>query len=106
MQRVADHKGQGLYPFEVLKIAYEVYPEAASSATQHKGRDRKPRLLSPSWEGCHEKYRGDTFTFIVQKIVRCMADQRLARGLPPADTAENADEYDGLLDPDDRTCGY
>jgi DNA-directed RNA polymerase III subunit RPC1 len=52
------------------------------------------------WDYIHAKFREDTFKFIVTKIVKAMADQRLARGLPPAEDAEDAENYS--LDASDR----
>ena len=62
----------------------------------------KVQLLE-GWEGCHDKFRENTYNFIVGKIVRAMADQRLARGVPPAETPEEAEEYD--LDSTDGGLG-
>jgi DNA-directed RNA polymerase III subunit RPC1 len=61
---------------------------------------RAPIELLPGWEGCHEKYRENTFGFIKNKIVKAMSDQRLRRGVPPGDSAEEAEEYS--LDASDR----
>lgn len=38
----------------------------------------------------------------MDKIVKQMVDQRLARGLPDADDVEMAEEYEALLNSDDR----
>lgn len=38
----------------------------------------------------------------MDKIVKQMVDQRLARGLPDADDEEMAEEYEALLYSDDR----
>lgn len=46
------------------------------------------------WEGCHRKYREDTYVFIEKHIVATMADQRHRYGLPAADDEKDADEYD------------
>ena len=40
------------------------------------------------------KYREVTFNFIMDKIVKPMAAQRLARGLPPGESVEEEEEYD------------
>jgi len=94
LQRIADRSGRALYPHEVKHIAYDVYPEAAPiPKRRRKGPQVGPRTLSAEWEGCHEKYREDTFTFIIDKIVKTMSAQRLARGLPPAENPEEKDEY-------------
>jgi len=101
LQRIADRRGKSLYPFEVLAIAYDIYPEAAPVPKRRRRPDVKPRKLSPVWEGCHEKYREDTYMFILDKIVKIMSAQRLSRGLPPAETPEDVAEYGDLLNPDD-----
>ncbi|RSH95176.1 hypothetical protein EHS25_000262 [Saitozyma podzolica] len=109
--RTSDRSGRPLYPYEVLQIAQQIYPESLPAEVIEdvapKGRGRKAKkpaqaarpTLLPGWEGCHEKYRENTYNFIIKSIVKAMADQRLARGLPPADTMEEADEYQELLDP-------
>ncbi len=102
-QRISDRTGRALLPFEVLKFAYEVYPEAAlTKRSPRRGQDQKPNIISPDWIGCHEKYRENTFSFIQQKIAKSMAAQRLAHGLPPADTPEMAAEYAHMLHGLDR----
>lgn len=58
--------------------------------------------LLPGWEGCHLKYRENTFKFIKKQIVDVMASQRMARGLPPADSQAEAEEYQDQLDPGQR----
>jgi hypothetical protein len=58
--------------------------------------------VPPSWIDCHLKYRQNTRDFILKQIVQPMVDQRTARGLPPADTAYNMEEYEDLLMSDDR----
>jgi len=56
--------------------------------------------MLPGWSALHSKFRQDTYTFIETKIVKAMADQRLARGLPPAEDAQDAENYS--LDSADR----
>ena len=86
----------------MLKLAYGIYPEASLPPTRgRRGPPVGPRILSPDWEGCHEKFREDTYTFILEKIVKVMSAQRLARGLPPAEASEDAEEYGDQLNPDD-----
>jgi DNA-directed RNA polymerase III subunit RPC1 len=53
----------------------------------------KPPPMLEGWDVLHGKFREDTFKFIVSKIVKAMADQRLARGLPPAEDAQDAENY-------------
>lgn len=62
----------------------------------------KPPPMLEGWEIIHHKFRFDTFSFIVAKIVKAMADQRLARGLPPAEDAQDAENYS--LDSTDCEC--
>lgn len=92
----------------MLDIAYEMYPEAAPALKiRRKVNYRKPipqpKTISSDWEGCHQKYRENTYNFIHDKIVTSMSEQRLARSLPPADTLENVSEYGNLFNPDDGT---
>jgi hypothetical protein len=61
----------------------------------------KPPPRLEGWDVIHGKFREDTFNFIVAKIVKAMADQRLARGLPPAEDAQDAENY--ALDSEDCT---
>jgi len=77
-----------------------------------KGR-KKPVKVAPAsppqppiemlegWAALHSKFREDTYNFIETKIVKAMADQRLRRGLPPAEDAQDAENYS--LDASDRT---
>jgi DNA-directed RNA polymerase III subunit RPC1 len=112
-----------------MALAQRIYPESVPPQTEDeyeeeeeeempivkagKGRKAKPVArvrklkpkrapieLLPGWEGCHEKYRENTFGFIKNKIVKAMSDQRLRRGVPPGDSAEEAEEYS--LDASDR----
>ena len=111
--RTADRSGRPLYPYEVAEIARSIYPEIEADQEiepeQIKKDGKKARLtkkepkpqapFAPQWAGCHQKYRENTYQFIMDKIVKAMAAQRLARGLPPADTVENAEEYEDMLEP-------
>ncbi|RXK37437.1 DNA-directed RNA polymerase III subunit RPC1 [Tremella mesenterica] len=81
--RIASRGGRALLPYEVLAIA-----------------QLSTEMLT-GWESCHDKFRENTFAFVRDNIVKVMADQRLSRGLPPADTLEDAEEYGDLLVPDD-----
>ncbi|OWZ61150.1 hypothetical protein AYX15_06635 [Cryptococcus neoformans] len=114
--RTAGNQGRALYPYEVRRIAARIYPESfvppsfPSSPPKTKGRRRKeptppPPVVAPTlpkeWEGCHHKFRENTYKFVVDKIVKQMVDQRLARGLPDADDVEMAEEYEALLNSDD-----
>ncbi|OXG15683.1 DNA-directed RNA polymerase III subunit RPC1 [Cryptococcus neoformans Tu401-1] len=114
--RTAGNQGRALYPYEVRRIAARIYPESfvppsfPSSSPKTKGRRRKeptppPPVVAPTlpkeWEGCHHKFRENTYKFVVDKIVKQMVDQRLARGLPDADDVEMAEEYEALLNSDD-----
>ncbi|OXG79821.1 DNA-directed RNA polymerase III subunit RPC1 [Cryptococcus neoformans var. grubii Br795] len=114
--RTAGNQGRALYPYEVRRTAARIYPESfvppsfPSSPPKTKGRRRKeptppPPVVAPTlpkeWEGCHHKFRENTYKFVVDKIVKQMVDQRLARGLPDADDVEMAEEYEALLNSDD-----
>jgi DNA-directed RNA polymerase III subunit RPC1 len=104
-----------LYPYEVLKLAQRIYPECLPAIEEDtkpvvtKGRKKavpkapKPRPaieMLEGWNALHSKFREDTFKFIVSKIVKAMADQRLRRGLPPAEDEQDAENYS--LDSSDR----
>lgn len=127
-QRTAKRAGRALYPYEVLHIAYSIFPEGQPAADVKpevvdekplKGRGRKAKksvvaepaavpgqvALAPEWQGCHEKYRENTFKFIKTKIVKAMADQREARGLCRAEDAAEAEEYQDVLDSPDQAVG-
>jgi len=76
-----------------------------------KGRKKPVRVAPPppaqepiemleGWAALHSKFRLDTYNFIETKIVKAMADQRLRRGLPPAEDAQDAENYS--LDASDR----
>ena len=86
-------------------MAQEIYPEAIA-VPETKLRRGKPLIatLPPEWEGCHLKYRENTYNFIAEKIVKVMADQRLAHAMPGAETQEEANEYEDLLVPRDGRC--
>ncbi|WWD21358.1 hypothetical protein CI109_105842 [Kwoniella shandongensis] len=113
--RVAGRKGRALYPYEVRQIASRIYPESIvvtppSPQPVKRGRGkqvvREPTpppipALPIEWAGCHSKYRENTYHFIVDKIVKAMVVQRQARGMPDADDAEMAEEYEDLLTSDD-----
>jgi len=99
----------------VQQIAQTIYPESLPEPEEQpikRGRKKiapPPRpSVTPEWAPCHEKYREDTYQFIMKKIVKAMVDQRIARGLYPADNPEEAEEYQSMLDPSDRTTieGY
>jgi hypothetical protein len=77
-----------------------------------KGRKKPVKVAPPpppqppiemleGWSALHSKFREDTYNFIETKIVKAMADQRLRRGLPPAEDAQDAENY--ALDASDRT---
>lgn len=117
IQRTASRTGRALYPYEVLNLAQSIFPEGMPEAEVDekpvivKGRKKAvkkaapappPRVkLSSEWIHIHPKFRENTFKFIVSKIVKAMADQRLARGLPPGEDAMEAENYS--LDASDRT---
>ncbi|KAK8843986.1 hypothetical protein IAR55_006779 [Kwoniella newhampshirensis] len=88
--RVAGRSGRALYPYEVRQIASRIYPESIV-----------PPSPQPFKRGCHTKYRENTYNFIVDKIVKAMVIQRQARGIPDADDAAMAEEYEDLLTSDD-----
>lgn len=119
-----------MYPYEVLERAESIYPEAViarlreegievdavsePSSTRSRGvrgkakeqQKRKQALASipelrEGWDGCHIKYRENTYCFIRDVIVGGMVAQRVARGLPPASSASEAYEMQDLLDPDE-----
>lgn len=105
-----------MYPYEILEIAERIYPEGIEKPVIQDVKPIKKRgrvvkqvqpvyqavELLPGWEGCHVRYRENTFNFIKDSIVRVMADQRAVRGLPRADVAKEAEEYQNDLDPEDR----
>jgi DNA-directed RNA polymerase III subunit RPC1 len=107
-----------LYPYEILQLAQAIYPESQPKVAvvedlkPAKGRKaRTPKKaaklehhvdLLPGWDGCHSKYRENTYNFIKDKVVGVMVKQRVTRGLPAADNAEEAEEYQADLDSDDR----
>jgi len=62
---------------------------------------QEPIEMLEGWSALHSKFRLDTYNFIETKIVKAMADQRLRRGLPPAEDAQDAENYS--LDASDRT---
>ncbi|WVN88031.1 uncharacterized protein L203_103230 [Cryptococcus depauperatus CBS 7841] len=108
--------GRALYPYEVRRITARIYPESLVSPTIPQSPPKKSRLhasepnSSPSspipelpkeWEGCHIKFREITYQFVMDRIVKTMVNQRLARGLPDADNEEMAEEYEALLNSDD-----
>jgi len=63
---------------------------------------QEPIEMLEGWAALHSKFRLDTYNFIETKIVKAMADQRLRRGLPPAEDAQDAENYS--LDASDRRC--
>lgn len=102
---------QRIYPESIPPVEDDSEEEEAPIIKPGRGRKpvpaaRPPRParpvveLLPGWEGCHEKYRENTYGFIKNKIVKSMSDQRLRRGVPPGDFASEAEEYS--LDADDR----
>lgn len=110
--RIASREGKALLPYEVLQLARSIYPESMEVAPPppKKARRGQPAVkiepgtlpaMLPGWDNCHSKFREITFKFIQEKIVRVMAEQRLSRGLPPAETPEDAEEYGDLLVPQD-----
>jgi DNA-directed RNA polymerase III subunit RPC1 len=107
-----------LYPYEVKRLAQAIYPESVpvvevdTKPVVTKGRKKQVKVAPPppaqepiemleGWSALHSKFREDTYNFIETKIVKAMADQRLARGLPPAEDAQDAENYS--LDASDRT---
>lgn len=111
-QRTATRTGRGLYPYEVHNLAATIYPEGVPQVEEKpvftKGRKKAPKKVAPpspvevadGWKQVHLKFRENTYQFITTKIVRAMADQRLARGLPPGESAIEAENYS--LDASDR----
>lgn len=53
------------------------------------------------WQQVHVKFRENTYNFIVDHIAKTMAAQRVARGVPAADTAEDIEEYEDFLQSSD-----
>jgi DNA-directed RNA polymerase III subunit RPC1 len=116
-QRIASRVGRALYPYEVKRLAQAIYPESVpvvevdTKPVVTKGRKKPVKVAPPpppqpaiemleGWGALHSKFRLDTYNFIETKIVKAMADQRLARGLPPAEDAQDAENYS--LDSTDR----
>jgi DNA-directed RNA polymerase III subunit RPC1 len=117
-QRTASRNGRALYPYEVKRLAQAIYPESVpivevdTKPVVTKGRKKPVKVAPPppaqqpiemleGWSALHSKFREDTYNFIETKIVKAMADQRLRRGLPPAEDAQDAENYS--LDASDRT---
>lgn len=111
--KTASASGRSLYPYEILELAYAIYPEGRTKPEvkpQPKGRRGKastavrlaPVEVPVAWRDCHLKYRENTFHFINESIVQKMAQQRIARRLPAADLREEAEEYKSMLTSKDR----
>ena len=117
IKRIASRVGRALYPYEVKRLAQAIYPESVpvveidTKPVVTKGRKKPVKAapppppqevieMLPGWSALHSKFRQDTYKFIESKIVKAMADQRLARGLPPAEDAQDAENYS--LDSADR----
>jgi DNA-directed RNA polymerase III subunit RPC1 len=94
----------------VLRLAQAIFPESVppveidTKPVVTKGRKKPVKQAPPpppqpviemleGWGVIHAKFREDTFKFILSKIVKAMADQRLARGLPPAEDEREAENY-------------
>ncbi|WVF65454.1 hypothetical protein IAT40_000182 [Kwoniella sp. CBS 6097] len=113
--RIASRSGRALLPYEVREIAQRIYPESIvppSPPPVKRIRGRRVKESTPppfvipalpkEWEGCHIKFREITYNFIMDKIVKTMINQRIARGLPDADDKAMAEEYEDLLTSDDQ----
>ena len=104
----------------MLRLAQAIFPESVppvevdTKPVVAKGRKKPVKQAPPpppqpviemleGWSVIHAKFREDTFKFILSKIVKAMADQRLARGLPPAEDEREAENYS--LDATDRESG-
>lgn len=96
----------------MLQLAQSIFPEAIPEVEEKpmiiKGRKKtvtqaasasRPKVQD-AWKHIHAKFRENTYSFVVSKIVKAMAEQRLARGLPPGEDASEGDNYD--LDASDR----
>lgn len=103
-QSVVSRSGKALLPYEIVEIAQSIYPESRLTARQRANGTRS--VIPVEWEGCHDKFRQDTYNFIINNIVKTMADQRLARGIPLADTVETAEEYEDMLVSTDRELSF
>lgn len=93
-------KGRGLYPYEIRQIALRMYPEALEDS------DEKVPAVPTEWKQVHVKFRENTYNFVVDKIAKTMAEQRVARGVPAADTMEELEEYEDFLQSSDRELSY
>ena len=97
-------------------MAATIYPEGVPQVEEKpviiRGKKKAPKKAAPpplvevaeGWKDIHSKFRENTYQFIATKIVRAMADQRLARGLPPGESALEAENYS--LDSSDRMSSY
>jgi DNA-directed RNA polymerase III subunit RPC1 len=127
INKAARGNNRPLYPYEVLRLAETIYPEiaegrvkpepepaepvkpakgkkakaAAEAAAKSKPAAAAPPPLRSGWEGCHIKYRENTYLFIRDKIVGAMIAQRLRHGLIAGDSEEDAMQYQTELDPEE-----
>ncbi|KAL7421304.1 DNA-directed RNA polymerase III subunit C1 (rpo31) [Cryptotrichosporon argae] len=92
--RTASREGKPLYPIQIQQVAQRIYPEAATAA----GVEAE---VPPEWQQVHQKFRENTYNFIVDKVMRPMAEQRVARGVPAADTIDEMEEYEDFLESSD-----
>ncbi|KAL1407575.1 DNA-directed RNA polymerase III subunit C1 (rpo31) [Vanrija albida] len=107
----ASNEGRPLYPYEIQQIARYIYPEIAlEEAAEVKPQRRGKKIAEPpkpvievprEWQQVHVKFRENTYKFVLDHVVKTMAAQREARGVPAADTAESMEEYEELLESDD-----
>ncbi|RSH83323.1 uncharacterized protein EHS24_007001 [Apiotrichum porosum] len=111
--------GVALYPYQISQIALRIYPEYLETLWEEEEEEQmpfkrgqrqharskraKPEIpaVPAEWQQVETKYRENTFLFVINGIVKPMAVQRAARGMPSADTADGIEEYEELLRSDD-----
>jgi DNA-directed RNA polymerase III subunit RPC1 len=107
-----------MYPYHIVRIAQSIYPEGipptVSLEPETKKKAKRGRVASPpppqappiitdqQWQVCHKEYRKKTHDFILEKIVKPMVEQRLARGVPGAEDFAAYTEYAAALISSDR----
>ncbi|ORY33097.1 putative DNA-directed RNA polymerase III largest subunit [Naematelia encephala] len=88
-----------LYPYQIMEIAQEIYPEYItkervveedSVKLEELFANAEPVKIRPvpeEWQKCHDKYREDTYNFIKKQIVGKMVLQRSRRNVAEGDVA-------------------
>jgi DNA-directed RNA polymerase III subunit RPC1 len=87
--------GRGLYPYEIEMIAQRMYPEVLEETGEEVPE------VPTEWRQVHVQFRQNTYNFIMG-VAKKIAAQRVKRGVPAADTAEDIDEYEDFLQSSDR----